>query len=112
MGLRIPERGGAGVGGRIPDLVVWSRPQSNEVWLPTGDVLLVVEIISPESEGIDTVTKRSEYAAAGIPQYWTVDRDAAQTVTIHMLVEGHYAVRATMPLTWTLDTTPSEHELS
>lgn len=111
VGLRIPGRTG-GLGGRIPDLVVWNKIQSNGVWLPVADVLLVIEIISPGSEGIDTVTKRSEYAAAGIPQYWIVDQDSTQTVTMHVLTDGHYTARATMPLAWVLNTTPSEHELS
>ncbi|WP_240670582.1 Uma2 family endonuclease [Actinoplanes solisilvae] len=111
VGLRIPGRDG-GLGGRIPDLIVWSKAQSDGVWLPVADVLLVAEIVSPGSEGIDTVTKRSEYAAAGIPQYWIVDQDAAQTVTMHRLVDGHYVVRATMPLAWVLNTDPAEHELA
>ncbi|WP_250006475.1 Uma2 family endonuclease [Actinoplanes sp. M2I2] len=111
VGLRIPGRAG-GFGGRIPDLVVWHKEQSDGVWLPVADVLLVVEIVSPGSEGIDTVTKRGEYAAAGIPQYWVVDQDTAQTVTMHVLADGHYTVRATMPLAWVLNTRPAEHDLS
>ncbi|WP_239162745.1 Uma2 family endonuclease [Paractinoplanes rishiriensis] len=109
VGLRIEGRNG--VGGRIPDLVVWSKAQADGVWLPVDDVLLVVEIISPGSEGVDTVTKRSEYAAAGIPQYWVVDLDQAQTVTMHRLDGEVYAVKATMPLAWVLNTTPGEHDL-
>ncbi|MFG1677830.1 Uma2 family endonuclease [Micromonospora sp. NPDC049282] len=110
VGLRIPGRRG-GVGGRIPDLVVWSKAQADGVWLPTADVLLVVEIVSPGSEGIDTVTKRSEYAAAGIPQYWIVEQDPAQTVTMHRLDGERYDVRATMPLAWVLNTSPAEYDL-
>jgi Uma2 family endonuclease len=109
VGLRIPGR--AGVGGRIPDLVVWSKAQADGVWLPVADVLLVVEIVSPGSEGVDTVTKRNEYAAAGIPQYWVVDQDPAQTVTVHRLNGDDYAVQATMPLAWVLNTNPAEHDL-
>jgi Uma2 family endonuclease len=109
VGLRIPGR--AGVGGRIPDLVVWSKTQADGVWLPVADVLLVVEIVSPGSEGVDTVTKRNEYAAAGIPQYWVVDQDPAQTVTVHRLNGDDYAVQATMPLAWILNTNPAEHDL-
>lgn len=111
VGLRIPGRQG-GIGGRIPDLVVWSKAQADGVWLPVADVLLAVEIISPCSEGVDTVTKRSEYAAAGIPQYWMVDQDQAQTVTMHRLDGEQYAVRATMPLAWVLNTDPTEHDLA
>jgi Uma2 family endonuclease len=111
VGIRIPGRSG-GVGGRIPDLVVWDKEQTDGVWLPVDDVLLVIEIVCPGSEGIDTVTKRSEYAAAGIPQYWVIDQDPAQNVTMHALAGGHYTVRATMPLAWLLNTDPAEHELS
>jgi Uma2 family endonuclease len=110
VGLRIPGRGGA-VGGRIPDLVVWSKPQSDAVWLPVADVLLVVEIMSPGSEGTDLVTKHNEYAAAGIPQYWIVDQDPAQTVTMHRLTGDRFTVHATMPLAWVLNTSPDEHNL-
>ncbi|WP_233219584.1 Uma2 family endonuclease [Micromonospora sp. RP3T] len=110
VGLRIPGRRG-GVGGRIPDLVVWSKAQVDGVWLPAADVLLVAEIVSPGSDGIDTVTKRSEYAAAGIPQYWIVEQDPAQTVTMHRLAGERYEVRATMPLAWVLNTGPVEYDL-
>jgi Uma2 family endonuclease len=111
VGLRIPGRDGT-FGGRIPDLVVWSKAQADGVWLPVDDVLLVAEIISPGSEGVDTVTKRNEYAAAGLPQYWTVDQDPAQTVTMYRLDGDQYAVRATMPLAWVLNTGPADHDLS
>src|SRR5690348_10490393 len=67
VGLRISGRDGT-VGGRIPDLIVWGTPQRDGVWLPVADVRLVVEIVSPGSEAMDTVTKRREYAEAGIPQ--------------------------------------------
>ncbi|UAC02325.1 Uma2 family endonuclease [Dactylosporangium vinaceum] len=108
VGLRIVGRAG-GEGGRIPDLVVWSKAQADGIWLPVADVLLVVEIVSPGSEGVDLVTKRREYAAAGIPRYWTVDQDAPQTVTMHRLDTGEYHPHATMPLAWVLNTAPAEH---
>jgi Uma2 family endonuclease len=111
VGLRIPG-GRGGVGGRIPDLVVWATEAPAEgVWLPVEDVLLVVEIISPGSEGMDEVIKRAEYATAGIAEYWTVDQDAAQTVTMYRLDGDHYAMRATMPLAWVLNTAPADHDL-
>jgi Uma2 family endonuclease len=110
VGLRIPGRAG-GVGGRIPDLIVWSKAQAEGVWLSVADVLLVVEIISPGSEATDTVAKRTEYAGAGIQRYWTVDQDPAQTVTMYRLDGDRYEARATMPLAWVLNTTPGEHDL-
>ncbi|MGI5180935.1 Uma2 family endonuclease [Dactylosporangium sp. CA-152071] len=110
IGLRIPGRDG-GIGGRIPDLVVWSRTPSAGVWVSVDDALLVVEIVSPGSKDMDTVTKRAEYAAAGIPQYWVVGQDATQTVTMHRLTEDRYEVRTMMPLAWVLNTKPAEHDL-
>jgi Uma2 family endonuclease len=110
IGLRIPGR--AGVGGRIPDLLVWNRPFGDGIWLPATDLLLVVEIVSPGSEAMDRATKRGEYAAAGIPQYWVVEQDQAQTVTMYRLVGDSYAARATLPLAWVLNTSPSDYDLA
>jgi Uma2 family endonuclease len=91
---------------------VWSRPQPRSVWLALSDLLLVVEIVSPGSAAIDQVVKLREYAEAGIPRYWMVDRDAAQTVTLHVLgADKTYEVAAKMPLAWLLQTAPADHHL-
>jgi Uma2 family endonuclease len=59
---------------------------------------------------MDAVTKVREYAAAGIPQYWVVDRDGAQTVTLHRLgTQGRYEERAKLPLAWLVQTSPADH---
>ena len=72
--------------------------------------ILVIEIVSRGSEAIDQVTKVAEYAASGIPQYSTVARDTAQTVTLHRLgSDGSYATAAQMPLAWLLQTSPADH---
>ncbi|MFF5230361.1 Uma2 family endonuclease [Dactylosporangium sp. NPDC000521] len=110
LGLRVPGRDGCS-GGRIPDLMVWSKRQTGGEWLPATDVLLVAEVVSAGTEGLDTVTKRVEYAAAGIPRYWVVGRDGARTVTMHRLEDDHYEARASMPLAWLLDTAPAEHDM-
>ena len=107
-GVRIP--GPEGEGGRIPDLTVWSRPQPEAVWLPTTDLLLAIEIVSRGSEAIDRVVKAAEYASAGIPHYWTVARDNAQTVTRYRLgPDATYAEVAQTPLAWLLQTMPGDH---
>ena len=110
VGVRIP--GPDGDGGRIPDLTLWSRTQSRSLWLSVADLLLVAEIVSPGSQAMDQVVKRSEYAQAGIPRYWVVERDAAQTVTLYALgPDGSYEAAAKMPLTWLLQTKPADHGL-
>jgi Uma2 family endonuclease len=109
-GIRVP--GPDGDGGRIPDLTVWSRPQPRTVWCAVADLVLVVEIVSPGSAAMDEVVKLREYAAAGIPRYWMVERDSAQTVTLYVLGSDRaYEVAAKMPLTWLLQTNPADHHL-
>jgi Uma2 family endonuclease len=104
--------GPQGVGGRIPDLTVWASEPPDAVWLPTDDLCLIIEIISPGSEAVDRVIKLEEYAAAGIPQYWTVARDEPQTVTLHVLGDAKtYEVAAKMPLAWLLNTRPEDHHI-
>ncbi|MEQ4301235.1 Uma2 family endonuclease [Plantactinospora sp. B6F1] len=109
-GIRIP--GPDGDGGRIPDLTVWARPQSRSVWLNLADLVLVIEIVAPGSAVMDEVVKRREYAQAGIRRYWMVERDAAQTVTLHVLgPDRAYEVAAKMPLDWLLQTDPADHQI-
>ena len=107
-GIRVP---GAGRdGGRIPDVSVWGKAPPRGVWLSVAELLLVIEIVSPGSEAMDEVSKRREHASAGIPQYWVVDRDDAQTVTLYRRsVADTYVERAKMPLVWLLQTDPSDH---
>lgn len=110
VGVSIP--GPDGIGGRIPDLTIWAGPQPRSVWLPLSDLLLVVEIASPGSAAMDQVVKLREYARAGIPRYWLIDRDAAQTVTLHVLgADNVYEVAAKMPLAWLLQTAPADHNI-
>lgn len=98
---------------RRPDVVL-VRPQtarrSQGPWrVEAAEVLLVAEIVSPSSLERDLVTKRREYATAGIPAYLVVDlrtepgaltlydrRDAigqyAQTSTsgsVSVTIDGH-----------------------
>lgn len=61
---------------RRPDVAL-HRCIPDDVKLTTADVLVAVEVVSPGSDYIDTVDKRAEYAAEGIPTYLIVhlDRD-------------------------------------
>ncbi|MBX7470261.1 Uma2 family endonuclease [Streptomyces sp. NPDC048491] len=43
-------------------------------------VFLAVEVVSPESESRDRTTKPMKYAAAGIPNYWRVERGGADDI--------------------------------
>ena len=72
---------------REPDLVLLldvNDPRNqNAFWLGAD---LVVEIVSPDHVERDTVTKRTDYAEAGIPEYWIVN-PAEGTITV-LKLEG------------------------
>ncbi|MFB6787783.1 Uma2 family endonuclease [Streptomyces olivaceus] len=46
----------------------------NQTSFRAEDILLAVEVVSPESESRDRTTKPQKYAAAGIPNYWRVEQ--------------------------------------
>ena len=62
---------------RDPDIVVVRNRvfEQRSARVPAADVVLVVEIVSPGSRGLDHVMKVHEYAKAGIENYWIVDPD-------------------------------------
>ena len=66
---------------RDPDLIVCSReqlralrPLTKAVFLEGNPPALAVEVSSPGNESNDTVDKRLEYASAGVPEYWIINR--------------------------------------
>ena len=56
-----------------PDVVVVPVHQLNRSPVPAGEVILAVEIISPDSHFRDMHAKTRVYAAAGIARYWVID---------------------------------------
>lgn len=79
---------------RRPDVVVY-RCIPDNTRLYSADTLLVVEIVSPDSSfRTDTVEKKADYAAAGIPVYLIVflmeAGDAVELIEEYRLVEGRY----------------------
>ncbi|WP_399926116.1 Uma2 family endonuclease [Streptomyces kanamyceticus] len=52
---------------------------------PAKDVLLAVEVVSPESQSRDRTTKPQKYAAAGIPNFWRVEQTGTgRRLVIHV----------------------------
>ncbi|MGP9020382.1 Uma2 family endonuclease [Streptomyces sp. BR1] len=49
-----------------------------------SDLLLAVEVVSPESESRDRDTKPHKYAAAGIPHFWRVEKVGKDEVLAHV----------------------------
>ncbi|MFF5177182.1 Uma2 family endonuclease [Micromonospora sp. NPDC000316] len=80
----------------VPDLFVAmeSALAGGGTALDPADVLLVVEVISPNNAGRDLVLKRHEYAAAGISHYWLVE----QTLTVLVNGAGGYREQALVPI--------------
>lgn len=82
---------------RRPDIVVARRTAYERVdreggVLTTTDVVLAIEIVSPGSRRTDHVTKRGEYADAGIAHYWIVDLgDPVSLLPCHLAGEFGYA---------------------
>ena len=59
-----------------PDIVATTTAwEPGETWLAPADVLLVVEVTSPESAHRDRTLKLRKYAEAGIPHYWLIDQE-------------------------------------
>ncbi|MEV6241479.1 Uma2 family endonuclease [Lentzea sp. NPDC051838] len=64
-----------------PDLLVTTASfDPDRTWFAPEDVMLVVEVISPESEHRDTTVKLRKYAEAGIKHYWLVEDEGGQTI--------------------------------
>ena len=72
---------------RDPDLLFLadaSDPRRQNAYWTGAD--LVIEVVSRDDPARDLVTKRSEYAQAGIPEYWIVDPE--EKVLIVLRLEG------------------------
>lgn len=104
-------------GGRfIPDgtVVVSGGLDERRPWDGSEDVELVVEVTSGQGDK-DRVKKRRGYAAAGIPLYLLIDREAGEVVLFSQPADGEYhaqlrqpfgkGVDLPKPFSFTLDTT-------
>ena len=75
---------------REPDLVVMlaeHRDREHEAFFDGAD--LVSEVVSDDDPGRDLVTKRREYAQAGIPEYWIVEPQT-EMISVLRLEQGQY----------------------
>lgn len=79
---------------REPDVFVLAPedvPRAQGVPLQVRPVL-IVEVISPSTRTLDLVEKASDYAQAGVPEYWVVDAER-KDLWIHHLAGDKYDVR-------------------
>jgi Uma2 family endonuclease len=64
-----------------PDVVVTTAPYDpDRTCYASSEVLLAVEVVSPESAHRDRTVKLRKYAAAGIPHYWLVEDESSEPV--------------------------------
>ena len=77
---------------RVPDVVATRDTvvADNPPRIAATDILLAVEILSDGTRRVDRVLKFSEYADAGIPQYWIIDLGTPTTLLAYTLTDGDY----------------------
>jgi len=69
---------------RQPDLSVVSRQALDRPLAVPADVLLAVEVVSPNSVTADRLTKPAQYARAGIVHYWRLEPSEPLLVTFEL----------------------------
>ncbi|MCI2422022.1 Uma2 family endonuclease [Saccharopolyspora sp. K220] len=80
---------------RVPDVVIAPTAliDQDPTRIHAKDVAVAVEVVSPGSGRTDRLLKMFEYAKAGIPFYWIIERtDHSIALTEHHFVEGIYEV--------------------
>lgn len=78
---------------REPDVVFYLAEHVDRIGEDYGEVPdLVVEVLSPTTAQLDREEKSSEYAQAGIPEYWIIDPDG-RTVEVFVLQDDQYALQ-------------------
>ena len=86
IGVRVPHRI------REPDLIaLLDEHDPRRTAMVWNGADLVAEVVSDDDPPRDTVRKRAEYSAAGIPEYWIVDpRPRVRTISVLTLDGGAY----------------------
>jgi Uma2 family endonuclease len=84
---------------REPDVVFMHKDHADRIheeWWDGAD--LVMEVVSKDAKGRrrDLVTKRREYARAGIPEYWIIDPRESRIIVLR-LVGKRYEVHGEFP---------------
>ena len=74
---------------RIPDLSIVAFDDEHRTLFRAADIRLAVEVVSPGSSRVDRVTKFSEYADAGVAEYWILDRDDLVLRTFVLGADGY-----------------------
>lgn len=80
-----------------PDLMVVPRASAvaaTQTDFSPGDILLAIEVVSPDSEARDREVKPRKYADAGFPHFWRVENEQGE-LAVHVfereIATGTYA---------------------
>jgi len=88
-----------------PDVIVTTRTiDPDATWYPASDVVLAVEVVSPESAHRDRTVKMAKYARAGIDHFWRVENDDTPASTVIHVYELDEATSTYVPVTIARDT--------
>ncbi|MGA4840034.1 Uma2 family endonuclease [Streptomyces sp. G45] len=63
-----------------PDIVVYHAEADtgdDQTWFKPEDIVLAIEVVSPDSVIRDRDVKPRKYAEAGVPHFWRVEQDGA-----------------------------------
>jgi len=72
-----------------PDLLVTTAPYAaNRTFYTPDEVLLVAEVVSPESAHRDRTVKLRKYAEAGIAHYWRIEEETESPVVHAYELDG------------------------
>ncbi|MEU1802199.1 Uma2 family endonuclease [Streptomyces sp. NPDC019937] len=58
--------------------------EADETGYDAADVMLAVEVVSPESEGRDRERKPQLYAKAGIPHFWRIEKGDGRRPVVYV----------------------------
>lgn len=75
-----------------PDLLVVRATDTRGKRL-SGLPLLVVEVLSDSTRGVDLMLERARYERAGVPSYWVVGPDSLEVTVWEIGAAGEYAER-------------------
>jgi Uma2 family endonuclease len=87
----IPARGGEVFRTRVPDLVVYERRPTGKRFEVGEPPDIAIEVLSTRRGNIERTEKMSDYACAGIAEYWIVNPFDC-VVEVHRLEAGEYKV--------------------
>jgi Uma2 family endonuclease len=75
----------------VPDvLVLRGDRRTGRSHFPPQEVLLVVEVVESCTRSLDRWQKPSQYAEAGIPNFWQVELEPLHVVAYRLANEGEY----------------------